>query len=423
MNWKLLVTLLVILALGGAGAYFLAGRDGPAGHDHAHHGHEHHDDHAGEARGPHRGRLLKDGLFTAELAIVSAGTPPEFRAWFTHGGQRLAPAGVKLVLEIKRPDGTGETFTFAPEADYLRASGEVAEPHSFDYVVTAEYAGRTHRWTFSGAEMQARLRPEAAQRAGLVVESAGPATIADTLVVYGHVKLNADRIARAAPRFGGIAREARKSLGDAVTAGETVAVVEANQSLTTQEVKAPAGGVIVERAVAAGEAVADGQALYTIADLSEVWIDLHIPQRERARVKAGQSLVLHGGDGGADVAGRIARLSPFGTGDAQTFTARVVVSNADGRWRPGLFVRATLTVSETTVPVAVKETALQTLGEFTVVFSQHGEIYQGRPLELGRRGGGLVEVRKGLRAGERYVTENSFLLKAEIGKAGATHDH
>lgn len=86
-------------------------------------------------------------------------------------------------------------------------------------------------------------------------------------------------------------------------------------------------------------------------------------------------------------------------------------------------MKAEVTLSEETVPVAVRESALQTLADFTVVFSQHGDVYQARPLELGRRSGGLVEVLKGLKAGERYVTENSYLIKADIGKAGAAHEH
>ena len=93
------------------------------------------------------------------------------------------------------------------------------------------------------------------------------------------------------------------------------------------------------------------------------------------------------------------------------------------RWHAGLFVKAEITLSEATVPVAVKASALQTLFDFTVVFSQHGDLYQARPLELGRRSGAYVEVLKGLKAGERYVTENSFLIKADIGKSGASHDH
>jgi len=299
----------------------------------------------------------------------------------------------------------------------------VREPHSFDYRVVAEQAGRTHRWTFSAPEMQTTIPADVARRSGVVVEAAGPATMSETLSVYGSVKLNADRVARAVPRFGGIVREARKALGATVAAGETVAVVETNQSLATIEVKAPIAGVIVDRDVNAGETVGDGATLYTIADLSDVWVDLNVPKRDQARVKVGQSAVIHADDGGADASGRVAWLSPVSSPEAQTLIARIVLTNTEQRWRPGLYVKAAITLSETTVPVAVKESALQSLADFTVVFSQHGDIYQARPVELGRRGGGQVEVLAGLEAGERYVTGNSYMIKADIGKSGAAHEH
>lgn len=181
--------------------------------------------------------------------------------------------------------------------------------------------------------------------------------------------------------------------------------------------------MIIEREVHAGQTVAEGATLYVIADLSEVWVDLHIPKRDHARVKVGQTVTLHADDGGPATAGTLAWLSPFSDTAAQTLVARVILPNPDARWRPGLSLQADIAIAEFSVPVAVKESGLQTLFAFTVVFTQHGDVYQARPLELGRRSGGYVEVLKGLAAGEPYVTENSFLLKADIGKSGASHDH
>jgi cobalt-zinc-cadmium efflux system membrane fusion protein len=425
MKLKLPLTILAILALGGGLAYFLlangtAGTAAADGHDD--HGHDEHAEEE-EEKGPHGGRLLTDGNFVMELAIFEQGVPPEFRAWFIKDGQPVAPGSVKLTVELKRPGGVTDTYTFTPESDYLRGNAEVYEPHSFDYSISAEHAGLSHRWEFAAPEMQVTISADAAQLAGVVAEPAGPATMSETLSVYGQVKLNANKVARAVPRFGGIVREARKALGDTVTADEVVALVETNQSLATIEVKAPLAGIIVDRDVNAGETVPDGTALYTIADLADVWVDLNVPKRDQARVKVGQSVVIHADDGGADATGTISWISPVSSAEAQTLIARVVLANPEQRWRPGLFVKAQISLSEERVPVAVKESALQTLFDFTVVFSQHGDLYQARPLELGRRGGGYVEVLKGLKAGERYVTENSFLIKADIGKSGASHDH
>jgi membrane fusion protein, heavy metal efflux system len=428
MNWKLTATILAVLVLGGGVAYYIS-RSEPAsataagGHDHDHHGHG-----AGEQadegeKGPHGGRFLVDGDFTLELAIFEQGVPPEFRAWFTKAGKPVAGSAVKLEVELKRPGGAVERFTFKPEGDYARGSGEVEEPHSFDYSILAEHAGLSHLWEFKAPEMQSTIPAEAAQRAGLVVEAAGPATMVDSLAVYGQVKLNANKIARAVPRFAGIVREARKAIGDTVTAGEVVAIVETNQTLATIEVKAPIAGVIVDRDVHAGETVTDGATLYLIADLADVWIDLNIPKRDHERVKIGQAVLVGADDGGEPAEGNIAWIAPTGSPEAQSLVARVVLPNPNHRWHAGLFVKAEVTIAEVNVPVAVKTSALQTLFDFTVVFSRHGDVYQARPLKLGRRSGGYAEVLKGLKTGERYVTENSFLIKADIGKSGASHDH
>lgn len=430
MNWKLSLSLIIVLAVGGAATYFIieSGHDHSVAGGHDDHGHAHGHAHgapteSAEAKGPHNGRLLHDGDFTLELAIFERGTPPEFRAWFSQAGKPLPASAVQLSVQLTRPGGKTDVHRFAPSGDFVRSPDEVYEPHSFSYKIAARHGDRLYRWEFEAPEMQTTLAADIAARSGLSAAPAGPATLVETLPVYGQVKLNANRLGRAVPRFAGLVREARKSIGDSVNAGEVVAVLETNLTLATIEVRAPLAGVIIEREVHTGQTVAEGAMLYTIADLSEVWIDLQIPKRDQARVKLGQNVTLHADDGGPATTGTISWLSPFGDAAAQTLTARVVLPNPDARWRPGLSLKADIAIAEATVPVAVKESGLQTLFDFTVVFSQHGDVYQARPLELGRRSGGYVEVLKGLAAGERYVTENSFLIKADIGKSGASHDH
>jgi len=430
MNWKHPLSLVAVLALGAAAYYLVeSGHDHSASSGHGDHGHAHGAHGHGapaepaEAKGPHLGRLLRDGDFTLELAIFERGTPPEFRAWFRQAGKPLPPSAVQLTVQLTRPGGKIDEHRFTPSGDFVRSPDEVYEPHSFSYKIIARHGDRLHRWEFAAPEMQTTLPADVAQRSGVATALAGTTTLSERLAVYGSVKLNANRLTRAVPRFGGLVREARKSLGDPVAAGEVVAVLETNQTLTSIEVRAPLAGLIIEREVHAGQTVAEGATLYVIADLSEVWVDLHIPKRDHARVKVGQAVTLHADDGGPATAGAISWISPFGDAAAQTLIARVVVTNPDARWRPGLSLKADIAIAEFSVPIAVKESGLQTLFAFTVVFTQHGDVYQARPLELGRRSGGYVEVLKGLAAGESYVAENSFLLKADIGKSGASHDH
>jgi cobalt-zinc-cadmium efflux system membrane fusion protein len=168
----------------------------------------------------------------------------------------------------------------------------------------------------------------------------------------------------------------------------------------------------------------DGAALYTIADLSEVWVDLNVPKRDQARVKVGQTATIHADDGGTDAYGHRSRGFRRSVPPRRRRSiARVVLANTDQRWRPGLFVKAASPSPKSAVPVAVKESAIADALRLHRGVLAARRLYQARPLELGRRGGGYVEVLKGLKAGERYVTENSFLIKADIGKSGASHDH
>jgi cobalt-zinc-cadmium efflux system membrane fusion protein len=300
---------------------------------------------------------------------------------------------------------------------YILRSGHASASES----TSTEQAREEHHEHESLTDQKTSIPAEVAKREGIVTAIAGPVTIQETVSVYGSVKLNSDHIARAVPRFGGMVLKASKGLGDTVAAGEVVAQVETNQSLTSIEVKAPISGVVIDRDVNIGETIADGTALYTIADLSDVWVDLNVPKRDQGRIRVGQHVTIHADDGGVDAEGVLSWISPISSPEAQTLIARVVLQNTGQRWRPGLYVKAEITLSEQTVPVGIKEAALQTMEENRVVFSVEGDLYRIRPLKLGRRGAGWVEVLEGLRPGESYVIENSFLIKADIGKAGAAH--
>ncbi|MSU53622.1 MAG: hypothetical protein EXS41_09585, partial [Opitutaceae bacterium] len=105
MNWNRPLSLLTVVALGGAAAYFIV----ESGHDHSAAGHADHGHAHGApaetvaAKGPHNGRLLHHGKFTLELAIVERGIPPEFRAWFTLDGKPLPSSAVQLTVQLIRP--------------------------------------------------------------------------------------------------------------------------------------------------------------------------------------------------------------------------------------------------------------------------------------------------------------------------------
>ncbi len=386
------------------------------------HDDEHGDTHEEAVKGPHGGRLLTDGDFGIEVTIYEAGIPPEFRLYAFDDGDPLPPDQVQASVELTRLGGKVDRHTFKPEQGYLRGQAEVYEPHSFSVKVTATHGGKTREWSYDSPEGRTRISAEAAKAAGIETEVAGPATLRQALSLHGTVVPDPQRVYSLRPRFAGVVKEVRKRVGESVQKGEVLAVVEANESLERFNVTSPGAGVVVSREANPGMSVAD-EPILTVADLSKVWVELAAFQHDLSRIKPGQSVVIRDVDGHQHSTGRVDTIAAVGSSASQSMTVRVLLPNPGGLWRPGLFVTGEITVAETQAPVAVKRTALQPFRDWTVVFEQVGDEYEIRPLELGRQDSENAEVLSGLSAGATYVTANSYLIKADIEKSGASHDH
>jgi cobalt-zinc-cadmium efflux system membrane fusion protein len=222
-------------------------------------------------------------------------------------------------------------------------------------------------------------------------------------------------------RYPGVIRSVGKSIGDAVRQGDVLAQIESNESLRSYDITAPIAGVVTQRNANPGENSAD-QALFTITDLSRVVAELSVFPRDVSRIKTGQRARIRAVDGGRPVDGEVVRVSA-GAGANQALKVRIALGNADGRWTPGRYVTGEVMIATAEVPVAVRADAVQRLRDWNVAFENVGDVYEARPLQLGRSDGVWVEVTAGLASGARYVSQNSFLIKADIEKSGASHDH
>jgi cobalt-zinc-cadmium efflux system membrane fusion protein len=154
-----------------------------------------------------------------------------------------------------------------------------------------------------------------------------------------------------------------------------------------------------------------------------VWAAITVYPKDLAVIKVGQKVTVKATAFDIRDEGAVFYITTLIGGQTRTATARVELDNKDSKWRPGMFVNAELVTEEISVPVAVSADAIQTIGDWTVVFGRYGAYFEARPLELGRGDGEMVEVREGLRAGEHYAAGNSFAIKAELGKLSASHDH
>jgi cobalt-zinc-cadmium efflux system membrane fusion protein len=196
-----------------------------------------------------------------------------------------------------------------------------------------------------------------------------------------------------------------------------------NQNLARYELRAPFSGVVIEKNISVGETVNENEVIFVIADLATVWVDATVYAKDLNLVKVDQKVTVMSDVLGAEIQGALTYVGPLVGEKTRSAKARVVIPNHDGIWRPGLYVTIKVVHEEIEIPLAVKAKALQTFRDWDVVFVRVGNLFEARPLELGRRDGEWVEVLGGLLPGDKYVSESSFILKADVEKAGASHEH
>ena len=260
------------------------------------------------------------------------------------------------------------------------------------------------------------------ETAGIELVKASAGVLRDSLLLNGIVQPNQESLVQVTPRFPGIVRDVRKRIGDRVQKGDVLAIVESNQSLTPYELKAALAGTVIDRQTTLGEYASEQKPAFVIADLSSVWVDFSVYRRDLKRVSIGDQVLIDPADGGPTIEAKVSYLSPVGSSDTQSATARAVVTNSEQRLRPGLFITGRLTLAEKKVGVAVKSSALQTWENRTVVFVRNGEKFEARDVEIGERDPQFVEITFGVLEGDVYAPQNSFIIKAELGKGSGDND-
>ncbi|GAA5117499.1 efflux RND transporter periplasmic adaptor subunit [Luteolibacter yonseiensis] len=267
-----------------------------------------------------------------------------------------------------------------------------------------------------------KITDEKLEQAKIETAITGPSVLERQRTLFGQFRANEEGLAHLAPRFPGVIHSVSKRLGEKVEKGETVVVIESNESLETYEVKSLISGTVIFRDAQPGEAVTEGQRLLTVADLSTMWVDLSAYPEDYHILKLGQPVKITATALHKPLDAKIDYISPFGTEGTQTMLARATVSNADQHLRPGLFAEGNIQVGKEDVPLAVSNAALQTWDGHDVVFVKEDDGFKAITVELGRTDGTFTEILSGLKAGQTYATANSFLLKAELGKSMAEEE-
>jgi Membrane-fusion protein len=269
-----------------------------------------------------------------------------------------------------------------------------------------------------GEENSSRINGDMAQQVGIVTVTANAQELHQTITIYGSLVSAPEQLSHVRARFEGLVKSVQVTIGDRVKTGDILAEIESNESLKTYQIRAPISGRIVQRHANIGESTQD-QILFSIVNLDTLWAELRVYPAQQAAVKEGQSVHVLTADG--SVESTVNHIVPAMESPYQL--ARAKLDNSKQNLSPGLMVEARVEVGRIPVSVAAAKDAVQTLGGRQGVFVKTGDEYRFTPLVLGQSDDHFYEVVDGLKLGDEYVSENSYLIKADIEKSEAEHEH
>jgi cobalt-zinc-cadmium efflux system membrane fusion protein len=275
--------------------------------------------------------------------------------------------------------------------------------------------------THGGALVE--LSDEVVRTAGIAVDSVGPSRIGVVVELPGEIKLDAEQSVEVRPSYPGRILRLHAGLGAFVRKGQPLVAIYSNESLSEYTIEAPMTGTVVARPVNPGAAVEPGSVMYTLADLSSVWLDFPIYVRYLGSIHKGQTVLVRAEENpGTSATGTISYIGPMLDVDTRTTFGRVVLPNADRRWQPGRLVTASVVLERVTVTMAVPEEAIVREGSGAAVFRATPQGFELQPVTPGRSDGVMTEILSGLEPGARVATRNAFLLKAELEKEAGGHE-
>ncbi len=443
----------------------------------------------GDEKGPHGGRLYRDGDFAAEVKIFEEGVEPHLRVYGYFKDQPLKPEEISANIFIKRLDAE-QNIAFKPESDYLIGNEIVYEPHSFLMVINVNYQGKKHTWKWDTKEGRVTMLDSSIKSSGLELVKVEPMLFENALELKGELKFPDNFESFITSKASGTLIKTYRSIGDKVNQGDLLATIQSPDLIrlnaertialdTLQfarkkmeqertlfqkrvspeidyinakrefddaqiranelnslirsygasgngmvEVRAAMSGTVLQVLAAVGSNVTPASPLFKIANTSQLLAVVNVPADQLDAIQPESKVTVKPqiATDTQEALGRIKYISDVI--DPKTRTAQVFIEIPNRfKWRSGQLITAQIFQAPSLKPMVVREDALQNFRDWDVVFIRVGNDFEARPLELGDKFNGYVEVKSGLKAGQVYAAGNSYLLKAELGKSGATHDH
>jgi cobalt-zinc-cadmium efflux system membrane fusion protein len=188
-------------------------------------------------------------------------------------------------------------------------------------------------------------------------------------------------------------------------------------------VRSPLDGVLLQKSLTQGTAVTPGTPLFVVSDLRQLWAVAEVDETVSPLVEAGRPVSLTvAAYPGESFAGTVAFVADMVNPKTRRVTVRCTVPNPDLRLKPEMYATITLGTGEPRRVLAVPSSAVQEIDGKALVFVHDGKTFVRREVALGPEAEGLVEVRSGLRGGERVAASGSFLLKSELLKGSLAEE-
>ena len=305
-----------------------------------------------------------------------------------------------------QPVLAGEKHDHENEADVASAKG------------ASSISGAVHADGHLESENETHISEDMAKKVGINTATVKAQVLHQTITSYGVLATGSEQLSHMRARFSGLITSVDASIGDVVQAGDLLAQIESDQSLKKYSVRAPISGTVVQRHANKGEVTKD-QVLFSIANFDTLWAEFRIYPAQRDKVSAGQGVEIISGN--KKIVGKISHVIP--ALDRPFQLARVELNNEQLTLSPGFLVEGRIVVDKVPVDLAVEKSGVQKIGGRSGVFVKTKEAYRFTPLILGRADDNYVEVLGGLDRDESYVNQNSYLIKADIEKSEAEHDH
>ena len=193
-------------------------------------------------------------------------------------------------------------------------------------------------------DKEIRLDDKTIAEFGIKLNKAKSGWIKKTKLFPGEVSIHLDYLAHVTPRFPGVVKKIYRHIGDEVKAGDVLAIIESNDSLTPYKMTSPISGTVIDKHFTLGESVEENSHAFEIANLNTVWIQFSIFQDKFGEISKGQKAIIQSSNGKHTVQGTISYISPTVDEHTRTQMGRIVLSNKQHNWKPGMFVDVNVSV-------------------------------------------------------------------------------